>query len=83
MSGRISPLYNSVRLAGDERTGSLSPRIEAIERVAELGEEAANVVNDLRGRLDSHWHYIRYFGEDLPEIQNWKWSELTADKGSA
>lgn len=47
--------------------------IEAIERVPGLKEKAAGVIDMLKGKLDEHTRYVREHGEDMPEIQNWKW----------
>ncbi len=47
--------------------------IEAIERVPGLKERAADVIADLQSRLERHKAYVREHGEDMPEIQNWKW----------
>ncbi|MCC2610359.1 phosphoketolase family protein [Neorhizobium petrolearium] len=48
--------------------------IEVIERVPGLKEKAAHVVEALRGKLQDHHRYVREFGEDMPEIRNWKWT---------
>jgi xylulose-5-phosphate/fructose-6-phosphate phosphoketolase len=48
--------------------------IDAIDRVGALGASAAYVKQELRNRLIEHKAYIRQRGEDLPEIQNWRWS---------
>ncbi|MBP1846663.1 xylulose-5-phosphate/fructose-6-phosphate phosphoketolase [Rhizobium petrolearium] len=48
--------------------------IEVIERVPGLKEKAAHVVEALRGKLRDHHRYVREFGEDMPEIRNWKWT---------
>jgi xylulose-5-phosphate/fructose-6-phosphate phosphoketolase len=47
--------------------------MEAVERVPGLKEKAGHALQDLRGRLERHHSYVRENGEDLPEIQNWKW----------
>lgn len=47
--------------------------IEAIERVPGLKEKAADVVDMLKSKLGEHTRYVREHGEDMPEIQNWKW----------
>jgi Phosphoketolase len=47
--------------------------IEAIERVPGLKAKAGNVVDALRGKLAEHTRYVREHGEDMPEIQNWRW----------
>ncbi|WP_313291978.1 phosphoketolase family protein [Rhizobium rhizoryzae] len=47
--------------------------IEAIERVAGLKEKATGVVEMLKDKLAEHTRYVRENGEDMPEIQNWRW----------
>ncbi|WP_457588103.1 phosphoketolase family protein [Ensifer canadensis] len=47
--------------------------LEAISRVPGLAEKAAGVVTELRGKLEEHHHYVREYGEDMPEIQGWRW----------
>ena len=47
---------------------------DVIDRVPQLGPEAANAKQALRDTLIEHKQYIARHGEDLPEIRNWKWS---------
>lgn len=47
--------------------------IEAIKRMGGLGEEGEKVKQLLQNKLIEHKVYIEEHGEDLPEIQNWKW----------
>ena len=47
--------------------------IEAIERVPGLKEKAQDVIKLFRDKLEEHGRYIRQYGEDMPEISNWKW----------
>lgn len=47
--------------------------LEAIARVPGLAEKAARVVTELHGKLDEHHRYVREYGEDMPEIQDWRW----------
>jgi xylulose-5-phosphate/fructose-6-phosphate phosphoketolase len=44
-----------------------------INRVPHLGYKAAYVKQMLQDKLIEHKHYINKYGEDMPEIQNWKW----------
>jgi xylulose-5-phosphate/fructose-6-phosphate phosphoketolase len=46
---------------------------DVIERVPSLRERAAHVKKWLSDKLFEHAEYIRKFGEDLPEIRNWRW----------
>lgn len=47
---------------------------EVINRVPSLGHSAAYAQQELRDKLIEHKQYIAKYGEDLPEIRNWKWS---------
>ncbi|ARO54377.1 phosphoketolase [Methylorubrum zatmanii] len=47
--------------------------IEAIDRVPGLVTRAAAAKQAFRDRLTAHKLYIREHGEDMPEIQGWKW----------
>jgi xylulose-5-phosphate/fructose-6-phosphate phosphoketolase len=47
---------------------------DVIDRVPALGPRAAYAQQALRDKLIEHKQYIAKYGEDLPEIRNWKWS---------
>ncbi|MNE79534.1 Xylulose-5-phosphate phosphoketolase [compost metagenome] len=47
--------------------------IEAINRLPVLKEKAAHVVSALQEKLTQHKIFVCEHGEDMPEIQNWKW----------
>lgn len=47
--------------------------IEAINRLPVLKEKAADVVTALHEKLMQHKMFVCEHGEDMPEIQNWKW----------
>ncbi len=44
-----------------------------IDRLAQLEASAAYVKQYLRDKLFDHKEYIKKYGEDIPEIRNWKW----------
>jgi xylulose-5-phosphate/fructose-6-phosphate phosphoketolase len=46
---------------------------DVIDRVERLANQAAHVKEWLHNKLIEHKQYIRQYGEDLPEIRNWKW----------
>jgi len=46
---------------------------DVIDRVPGLGASAAYVKQWLRDKLLDHKAYIRQYGEDMPEIRNWRW----------
>ncbi|WSG94813.1 phosphoketolase family protein [Rhizobium johnstonii] len=47
--------------------------IEAIERVPGMKEKAGEALAAFRGKLAEHHDYVREYGEDMPEVRNWKW----------
>ncbi|MEN0582570.1 MULTISPECIES: phosphoketolase family protein [unclassified Kosakonia] len=46
---------------------------EAILRVPSLQGKADDILEDLAQKIAAHHLYVREYGEDLPEVQNWKW----------
>jgi xylulose-5-phosphate/fructose-6-phosphate phosphoketolase len=46
---------------------------DVIDRMTGLGGEAAYVKQELRDKLVEHTHYINTYGDDMPEIRDWKW----------
>jgi xylulose-5-phosphate/fructose-6-phosphate phosphoketolase len=47
---------------------------DVIDRVPSLGSRAASTKQFLRDKLLEHKAYIQRYGEDMPEIRNWRWS---------
>jgi xylulose-5-phosphate/fructose-6-phosphate phosphoketolase len=46
---------------------------DVIDRLPKLGANAAYVKQELRNKLIEHNEYIRTYGDDMPEIRDWKW----------
>ena len=46
---------------------------DVIDRVPGLGAKAAYLKQALREKLIEHKQYITKYGEDMPEIRDWKW----------
>jgi xylulose-5-phosphate/fructose-6-phosphate phosphoketolase len=46
---------------------------DVIDRVPRLGTVAAYAKQAIRDRLIEHKQYIVRWGEDMPEVRNWKW----------
>ncbi|MDP1548850.1 MAG: phosphoketolase family protein [Nitrosomonas sp.] len=46
---------------------------DVIDRVPQLGTRVAYVKQAIRDKLIEHKQYINQYGEDMPEILNWKW----------
>ncbi|MGI2034434.1 phosphoketolase family protein [Rhizobium panacihumi] len=47
--------------------------IEAIERLPALKEKAAGLIQTLKEKLAAHKAYVHEYGDDMPEIRDWKW----------
>jgi xylulose-5-phosphate/fructose-6-phosphate phosphoketolase len=48
---------------------------DVIDRVPGLGARAAYAKQALRDKLLDHKNYIHKYGQDMPEIRNWKWGQ--------
>ena len=48
--------------------------MDVIERVPKLANIGAHTKQQMRDKLLEHRQYIREYGDDLPEIKNWKWT---------
>ncbi len=46
---------------------------DVLDRVPRLGSRAAYAKQFIRDKLLDHKEYIRRYGQDMPEIRNWKW----------
>jgi xylulose-5-phosphate/fructose-6-phosphate phosphoketolase len=49
--------------------------IDAIDRLPQSGSRGVYLKQQLHDKLIEHKHYIDRFGEDLPEIRQWRWSQ--------
>ncbi len=47
--------------------------MDVIDRVPKLQFVGAHVKQMLRGKLVEHKHYISKYGDDMPDIKDWKW----------
>jgi xylulose-5-phosphate/fructose-6-phosphate phosphoketolase len=47
---------------------------DVINRLPQLGEKGVAVKRMAQDKLIEHKQYIDKYGEDMPEIRNWKWS---------
>ncbi|MCX7195830.1 MAG: phosphoketolase family protein, partial [Proteobacteria bacterium] len=49
--------------------------MDVANRVPKLQAQAAHIKQSMRDKLNEHTQYIHQFGEDMPEIRDWKWSQ--------
>ncbi len=47
---------------------------DVVDRLPQLGGKAAYAKQAVRDKLIEHRQYITRYGEDMPEIRNWKWT---------
>ena len=50
---------------------------DVVDRLPQLGYKAAYAKQAVRDKLIEHRQYITKYGEDMPEIRNWKWTLTT------
>ncbi len=48
---------------------------DVIDRVPRLGPTAAYTKQELRDKLIDHKQYIHKYGDEMPEVKNWKWGQ--------
>jgi xylulose-5-phosphate/fructose-6-phosphate phosphoketolase len=48
--------------------------IDVIDRLPQADEKGSWLKQQLHNKLSEHRDYIRKYGEDMPEIRNWRWS---------
>jgi xylulose-5-phosphate/fructose-6-phosphate phosphoketolase len=47
--------------------------MDLIDRVPQLGSRAAYLKQEMRDKLIEHKQYTAKYGEDMPEVRDWKW----------
>jgi xylulose-5-phosphate/fructose-6-phosphate phosphoketolase len=48
--------------------------MDVIDRVPGLGERAAYLRQAMRDQLIDHQNYTRKYGDDMPEVRDWRWA---------
>jgi xylulose-5-phosphate/fructose-6-phosphate phosphoketolase len=47
--------------------------MDVIDRLPKIGSKGVYIKQQLQNKLIEHKRYIDQFGQDMPEIRNWKW----------
>jgi xylulose-5-phosphate/fructose-6-phosphate phosphoketolase len=55
---------------------------DVIDRVPKLGARAARAKQAIRDKLIDHKEFIARYGDDMPEITDWKWGKPTDSAGA-
>ena len=54
--------------------------IDTVKRLPQLGNTAAYVLQEMRDKLVEHKQYITTYGQDLPEVREWKWTQFPSEQ---
>lgn len=49
--------------------------MDAVARLPQTGERGIALTHELKRKLVEHRLYINRFGQDMPEIRNWRWGD--------
>ena len=49
--------------------------IDALKYLPQLGNRGSRLIQWCKDKLVEHKHYIKEYGEDLPEVKDWKWQK--------
>jgi xylulose-5-phosphate/fructose-6-phosphate phosphoketolase len=52
--------------------------MDVVDRLPQIGSKGVYIKQRLQNKLIEHKHYIETFGQDLPEIRNWKWGAASS-----
>ena len=55
--------------------------MDTIDRVPQAREKGIHLKQLLRDKLVEHKEYIDKYGQDLPEVRNWKWGAVDTGAG--
>ena len=49
--------------------------IDTVKRLPQLGNTASYLIQEMQDKLVEHRQYITTYGQDLPEVRDWKWND--------
>ena len=49
--------------------------IDTVKRLPHLGNTASCLIQEMQDKLVEHRQYITTYGQDLPEVRDWKWND--------
>ena len=50
--------------------------MDAVKLIPELNNRGAFLIQEMKDKLRAHADHIRRYGEDLPEVRDWRWSGM-------
>ena len=56
------------------------PMMDVVDRLPQVSSKGSYLKQQLQDKLIEHRHYIRKYGEDMPEIRNWQWGATNTAK---
>ena len=54
--------------------------MDVADRVPKLADQAAYLKQHMRDKLTEHRQYITQYGQDMPEILEWKWPHAKGNR---
>lgn len=69
--GTVTTAFDMTVLNGIDRFHLV---MATIDRLPQTGDKGTYLKQQLKDKLIEHKHYIRKYGQDMPEICNWRWS---------
>jgi xylulose-5-phosphate/fructose-6-phosphate phosphoketolase len=54
--------------------------MDTIDRLPQTGNKGIFLKQQLKEKLIEHKQYIDTYGQEMPEIRNWKWGAVNAGK---
>lgn len=71
--GTITTPFDMLVLNGLDRLHLVG---DAADRVPRLKNKSAYIKQMVRDKLIQHKEYIKKYGQDMPEIRDWKWNPI-------